>query len=188
MSGWVSLYSHGSPCFLGKDNALGQGSGVRAEGGWGSSGRHFLAWQPNRVSSCLSLRIWGLFISRMSIMSCHPTGKPRETSRKSITKQCVDQWQGSRHTLLWHCCPLVVLRTQRRHDELHFLKLSFVIVSFLSVSLWLQVCTYWSLLGLWWCSWASSDVMVPFRNLSVCWGQWVSLFLTFMQQELFFSL
>ncbi len=37
---------------------------------------------------------------------------------------------GSRHTPLSHGCPLVVQRAHRRHDELHFIKLSCVIVEF----------------------------------------------------------
>lgn len=104
--------------------------GVRGQcrgvfGGLGVSGRHFLALaaEQSRLRLSLSLRIWGLFISRKPIMSCHPTGKARETSRKSITKQCRDQWMASRYTLASHCCPLVVLRAQRRHTGLHFFKL-----------------------------------------------------------------
>lgn len=95
-AGRVSLYSHGSFCFLGKDNAWGQGSvqrefvGGEVVGVW-KAFPVLTAEQSATATFSVSLRIWWLFISRMSIVSCHPTGKARETSRKSITKQCVDQ-------------------------------------------------------------------------------------------------
>lgn len=114
----MSLYSQGSLCFLGKHNAPGQGSVQRGfVGGWWCLEGISCPGQSQPPPLSLSASLGGLFISRMSIMSCHRTGKARETSRKSITERCVDQWEGSRHTLPWLCCPLVVPRTQCYHDE-----------------------------------------------------------------------
>lgn len=77
---------------------------------------------------------WELFISRMSITACRPTGEAKETTRKSINRQYVDQWAAGAQTLLWHCCPLVYLRTQFRHNEPRFFKST--------LSVFCSVCVY----------------------------------------------
>lgn len=129
---WVPVYSHGSHCFLGKDSTRSWGRGHLQE--LGGVRKAFPALTAEQHQLNLSLMTWEPFISRMSIMACHPTGKAKETSRKSINRQYVDQWAAGTQTLLWHCCPLVDPRTQFRHNEPHFFKFS--------LSVFCCVCVY----------------------------------------------
>ncbi len=95
--GWESLCSHVAPCFLGKDNAWGQGSGVSAEGVYGGlwvSGRHFLA-----ESAPAPLSGW-LFLSRMSIMSCHPRQGKRNIQEVHYQTACGSMNGQQTHTAL----------------------------------------------------------------------------------------